>query len=1080
MKNKKKICTLIMLMMMGTFTVAQNSVYANDDAAVIETQAAQKEIKGNKDAFETAQELINKKDFQGALEYLDAYVSSKSKKYEGYKLRGDAYYALRRYDLAEKDYQTAVDLKAEDDKFITNTKVITAVVLGVDKNEQRQNPELGNLYARLMYAQKAQNKPAYEASYAKAVELNSHIYLPQPKKDEIAQINCPQKYGKVFNPKGDDKFLYGAIEDIEKENFRDAIFKSQYIISTYPDYYLGYYLNGVAFAGLEQDDDAISAFKKSLDKNSYDFESLASIGQIYYSRAEKTFSVDDAKNSIEYFQKAMKLNPNCNSYYFYTGLNELQLGNISSSIDNFNKAIKLKPNDYNSLYYKLIAQYIKGDYSAVIEGSTNLLYKRVSNYNSVLYLRALAQYKSESYDLALEDLEKIHNNTHDIYNEDIRYLSPKEKTLENYVYYLKAQILNKQGQGTKSDIAKAYQNPIIAKLAGVEQVIKPYQKAMKGDVVSQEDYNKFTNAYRAVPSLLQSNLGITEEDIENQYDYIRTTFDDLGVSFVYRSPYYKMVAIDNYAAKKYSSKLPVENVQKTVELPELQLRPREENIPVLKAHTPQTEMIVPDNSTSIAQMLASQSLLSDTKTVTESPVVEEKQKQSEDIIASAETKTEESAVPPQETPEEIPEVVQSNVETEDIPAKEVLSSEEAVVDNIQEEPEVSLQSEETVELQKVEKVEEPQTSTLVEKTLEVAKDTQVQQEDATVIVPEDVKSEQKITEKYANVNQAEFSVATSKPLPVIENLEDVVELEPQSFMFKAHQQLPVDAFEIKYPTKISDDFSGLKTAQETSSGVTVSEQPSEEDERIILPESDEEKTSHHKDESVAVPIVLVPEIGTPVVKNTEKTETVVFDAELPTSDIVTPVEPQPESEVIPSEKPAKAAKVKKQKVKKQKLENEKPIKVKREKPIKEQVEKPIKEKKIKEKRVKPVKEEKLTEAEQAIHSIVAETFGVENESAETPKVTVETAEQPAKEVKQKPEKIKKEKPVKELKPKKEKVKEPKIQEEAVPSEEVKVSNSETQEISNVDEQKQKKKKKFHWWFRKNKVEEQNSQPEIKE
>ena len=67
------------------------------------------------------------------------------------------------------------------------------MVLGADKQEQLQNPELGNLYAALMYAQKAQNKPEYETSYSKAVEYNSHIYLPQPKKNEIAQINCPQK-----------------------------------------------------------------------------------------------------------------------------------------------------------------------------------------------------------------------------------------------------------------------------------------------------------------------------------------------------------------------------------------------------------------------------------------------------------------------------------------------------------------------------------------------------------------------------------------------------------------------------------------------------------------------------------------------------------------------------------------------------------------------------------------------------------------------------------------------------------------------------------------------------------------------
>ena len=56
------------------------------------------------------------------------------------------------------------------------------MVLGADKQEQLQNPELGNLYAALMYAQKAQNKPEYETSYSKAVEYNSHIYLPQPKK----------------------------------------------------------------------------------------------------------------------------------------------------------------------------------------------------------------------------------------------------------------------------------------------------------------------------------------------------------------------------------------------------------------------------------------------------------------------------------------------------------------------------------------------------------------------------------------------------------------------------------------------------------------------------------------------------------------------------------------------------------------------------------------------------------------------------------------------------------------------------------------------------------------------------------
>ena len=203
----KKICALLVLMMMGTYTISQNSVYAEDTTSETTEVSV---IKGNKDAFEMVENLIAKKNYQESLKYLDAYISSKPKKYE-----------------AEKDYQTAIDLKTDDDKFVTGTKVLSAVVLGADKQEQLQNPELGNLYAKLMYAQKAQNKTSYESSYAKAVELNSHIYLPQPKKDEISQINCPQKYGKVFNPQGDDKFLYDAINDIENENYRDSVFKSQ-------------------------------------------------------------------------------------------------------------------------------------------------------------------------------------------------------------------------------------------------------------------------------------------------------------------------------------------------------------------------------------------------------------------------------------------------------------------------------------------------------------------------------------------------------------------------------------------------------------------------------------------------------------------------------------------------------------------------------------------------------------------------------------------------------------------------------------------------------------------------------------
>lgn len=371
--KKIKICLLAMIMMLGVSAIAEEEPSMVSEATV---QAEENElIKANKETFEKAQEAINKKDYQSAIVYLTAYISSKSKKYEAYKLRGEAFYALRQYKLASMDFQTAIELKASDDKFLTGTKVLGAVVLGADKQSQYQNPELGNLYGSLMYAQKAVNNPSYEVSYQKAVEYNSHIYLPQPKKEDIAKINFPQKYGKILNPQGDDTYIYGAIEDIEKGDFREAVFKAQYLISNYPKYYLGYYLSGVAFAGMEQEEDAITAFESSLKYNPYDFESLASLGQIYYNRAEKTFSKEDVEKSVDYFEKALVYNPNCYLYHYYIGLNNMITGSYDSAIARFNSAIKFKPNDYNSIYYKLVAQHIKGDYHSVITGTTGLLYR---------------------------------------------------------------------------------------------------------------------------------------------------------------------------------------------------------------------------------------------------------------------------------------------------------------------------------------------------------------------------------------------------------------------------------------------------------------------------------------------------------------------------------------------------------------------------------------------------------------------------------------------------------------------------------------------------------------------------------
>lgn len=605
MRNKKfGILVFVALLSLSNCVQAEeNPNYNYNQNEVIE------KIKANKDTLSKAQEAMTAKDYQTAVTLLTGYINEKPKKYEAYKLRGDAYYALRRYYLAQKDYQTAVDIKSSEDKFMTNTKYVSAIVLGADKKEQLQNAELGDLYGALMYAQKAINDPAYTTSYENAVKYNSHIYLPQPNKNEINKINCPQKYGKILNPQGIDIKIYGAIDDIAKGNFNESLYKLQDVTGQYPNYYLGHYLTGVALSELEKDDDAIKSFEKAISLNPYDFESRASLGRIYFSKAETTFSESDARKSINYFKQALKQNRNCPTYYFYIGMNELQIGNTNVAISNFDKALQINPSDYNSMYYKLIAQYINGNYQDVVDGTSKLLLKHVSNVNSVLYLRALAYTKINDNDRALQDLNTIENNIEDIYNTDIKTTSVREKSLESYVHYLKAQIQHAKGAGSAEDNNIAYSNPIINRLAYAQKAMEPYEKSLQGDSISLGDYKKFESFYStSLPKLLESGVVITYDDIDNQYDYIRTTFSDLGISFLYQNPNYKITTIKDYPYKKYSSKLNNEGLES------LSIRPESDmaNVELAKAQasnlrksTPASELIVQNGQQSLAQMLAS-------------------------------------------------------------------------------------------------------------------------------------------------------------------------------------------------------------------------------------------------------------------------------------------------------------------------------------------------------------------------------------------------------------------------------------------------------------------------------------------
>lgn len=799
--NKKtaKICLLMMVMVLGAYSVSGSVAYSNDES-VVNADVNQADVKANKETLEKAETSMANKDFQSAIVYLTAYISNKPKKYEAYKLRGDCFYALHQFRLAEADYQKAISLKTDDDKFITGTKVISAVVLGADKQSQYQNPELGNLYGRLMYAQKALNNPAYELTYSKAFEFNSHIYLPKPKKEDIYKINCPQKYGKILNPQGVDQYVTDAISKIEEGQFSEAVYKIQYITSNYPKYYLGHYLMGVAMAGLEQDEDAIHSYEKALSFNPYDFETFASLGQLFYQKSEKTFSVDDARKSIEYFNKALKYNPNCHIYHYYIGLNQMIIGDYSLAISSFDSAIKLKSNDYNSMYYKLIAQHLKGDYLSVVNGTTNLLYRHVSNYNSVLYLRSLAYYKLRNLESALADLEKIHNNMNDIYNADIKPLSKKEQTLSHYLYYLKSEILQDLGLGVKADLEKAFENPIIEELSDGK---------------------------------ISSDFVLTQKQIDTEYDYIRTTFTDLSLSFEYLSPDYKIVLLTPV----------VDNV--VVDNSELASN-------TLKLSTDPVDTL-PSEQTSIAQLLAAKSFgvvssdvepvdYSNKVNIEEKPVVAnhtgdlDQVELAENIVSENTQKPVDVSVPVKEESEKIetsevsvlpneksendmatPElpksqdVVQKTVSDDVVPVQEIVEENQKEPETIEvKDQQESIETSQDLNVKNdnvVKTVEKDEVAVSKEKSADF---NAVPKDETSVesTVSEAPKSVPDVIEKHAQVNLEEFNTVQSRKVLVLKDDDEIIEFEPTSLREKVENDVPqvLTSMNSSDTNKISDEI----------------------------------------------------------------------------------------------------------------------------------------------------------------------------------------------------------------------------------------------------------------------------------
>ena len=91
MERKGKIGLLLMGLVLSLCTVTAFEPAYSQDEVQANQEVNQDEIKFKRDTLDIAVEFMKNKDFNAALPHLNAYIEAKPKKYQGYKLRGEAY-----------------------------------------------------------------------------------------------------------------------------------------------------------------------------------------------------------------------------------------------------------------------------------------------------------------------------------------------------------------------------------------------------------------------------------------------------------------------------------------------------------------------------------------------------------------------------------------------------------------------------------------------------------------------------------------------------------------------------------------------------------------------------------------------------------------------------------------------------------------------------------------------------------------------------------------------------------------------------------------------------------------------------
>jgi tetratricopeptide (TPR) repeat protein len=132
-----------------------------------------------------------------------------------------------------------------------------------------------------------------------------------------------------------------GLEQLERENFKDAIKSFTRSLQFNPNFAKAYTARAYARGKMEQRQTSLEDYDRALEIDPKLVDAYIGRGNIY-------FKQDDNQSAIRDFKLAISVNPNYDDAFFSRGSVYLEMGQYNEAIKDFSEAISLNPQHMNA------------------------------------------------------------------------------------------------------------------------------------------------------------------------------------------------------------------------------------------------------------------------------------------------------------------------------------------------------------------------------------------------------------------------------------------------------------------------------------------------------------------------------------------------------------------------------------------------------------------------------------------------------------------------------------------------------------------------------------------------------------